>query len=492
MKENHEKLAESYMKTYKSQMNSLQKSPLARWKGLNQYDITALGKQLDAFRLHVAICEDDGSVASLGPLPKIGLDVITANFGVSPLPAIAGIQPIDEVQGLVWFKDVVAQNTRGNVTAGQIVSNPLQMPDVFPTNYASASAVKAHAYSASNGAQTGTGIALNGSQDLDDPVNPQTCFVFANAIFNAGADTAVFPTMQSDPVSGNFSSAVKVNGTVYTCFGTVNYTNATFAYQFSADPSGQTDFYISFEVLQEVSTDIPKNILVMQAKPVTARFMALKSTWGFAENYMMQKRWNMNAEAEITRDLTAMVNNEVFNLVLSQIIGNVPSNANVPWGREPGSGVSYYEHIMTLPSALTDASVLMYNNLGRGSTTAYIAGPKACGIMEQHPKFTKMFDDDTLGAHVYGTFDGKPVVRCPSAQLDANTIIGLWKGRNPFEAPVVWAPYMPLTMTETQGTGANPLQRQKACAVWGAVDTMIPNALCSVTIDQSSFNYGAA
>lgn len=492
MRDNAQKLAEHYEKKYRTQIQALEKSPLAKAKGLTEYDISAFGKQLDAFRKMVKIEEDNGTVANLGPLPKIGLDVITASFGVSPLPVICGIQPIDDVIGLVWFKDVIAKSTRGNVTTDDTLISPLAMPDVFPQDFASDTKVSRTVISASNGAQTYNDVALGGTEDFQSPINPETITITGSAIFNSGADTATFPEMIVNPETGEFSSAVKVNGTMYTVFGTVDFDAGTFDLEFSADPSGQTTFTSTFQVLQEAMDDLQSQLLVMQAKTVRARFFALKGTYGFAQSYMMQTRWGMSAEGEMTRDLTAAVNNEVFNIVLAKVIANIPSNAIVDWGRQPQSGVSYYEHIMTLPSALTDASALLTKNLGRGQVQAYIAGLKAAAILEQHPNFSVTFSDDTVGPHVFGTFNGKPVVRVPAAaQLDENRIIGLWKGSNPFEAAVVWAPYMPLTMTEVTGTGPNPLQRMRAAATWGAVDTMIPNALCAVDIDQTSFDYGS-
>jgi len=489
----YQRLAESYMKKYKSQFQALEHSILARSKSLNEFDVVALGKQLETFEDHVALCEANGSVSNLGPLPKIGLDIITATFGVSPLAVVCGVQPIDEPVGLVWFKDVLAQNTRGNVTAGQKVISPLAMPEVFPENYASDTFINTNPISAADGAQSYSNTDLS-SDDLTAPIDPERCVVRASAVFNSGADEVTFPEMIVNPSNGRFSSAAVVNSNLYSVYGSINFTTGVItSLQFSANPSGQTDVYVDFAVLAEEGSDLQKNLLQLQAKTVKARFFALKSSYGFAQSFMMQKRWGLSAEDDMTRDLTSMLNNEIFNIVLAKIIASIPeSNASITWGRQPGSGTSYYEHIMTLPSALSDANALMIENLGRGSMNVLIAGNKASAVIEQHPDFQKVFDDDTLGPHVFGNFMGKPVVRVPSSiQLATNKIIGLYKGKTPFEAPVAYCPYMPLTLTEIQGTGANPLQRQRAAAIWAAVEAMIVNGLVEINVDQTSFDYGS-
>lgn len=487
------RLAEYYGKKYRKHIMSLDKSPLARAKSLNEFDIVALGRQLEAFDDHVIAESQNGSVAQLGPLPKIGLDVITASFGISPLALVCGIQPIDEPIGLVWFKDILAQNTRGNITALQKVMSPLAMPEAFPENYSSDTYISASLVDDATGDQTYSNLPLGGTDQLTTPIDPQRVVISADAVFNGGADAAVFPDMIVNADTGEFSSAVKVNDTLYTIFGTVTFSDGTVDLQFSADPSGQATVTAEFGMLLEETDDLPRNLLQMQAKTVKARFMALKGTFGFAQAYMMNKRWGMSAEDDMTRDLSALLNQEIFNIALAKIVASIPTvNTNVDWGRQPGSGTSYFEHIMTLPAAFSDANVKLMANLGRGSMNVCIAGAQAAAAIEQHPDFEKMFDDDTIGPHVFGSFKGKTIVRVPSStQLDTNKIIGLWKGKTPFEAPVAHCPYMPLTMTPVTNPGKNPLQNQKAAAYWGATETMIPNGLVTITVKQDNFDYGS-
>ena len=488
------RLAEHYGKKYKKNILSLDKSPLARAKSLNEFDIVALGRQLEAFEDHVIAEAANGSVSQLGPLPRIGLDVITASFGISPLALVCGIQPIDEPIGLVWFKDVIAQNTRGNVTTGQKVLSPLAMPEAFPQDYASDTFLTSKLVdNAPDGAQTYSDLALGGTNQITTPIDPNRCIIRASAKFNSDADSVVFPDMVVDSSTAKFGAAMVVNGNLYSCFGTVDFTLGLVDLQFSANPSGLTNVTAEFACLLEEADDLARNLLQMQAKTVKARFMALKGTYGFAQSYMMNKRWGMSAEDDMTRDLSALLNQEIFNIALAKIIESIPANnTTVNWGRQPGSGTSYFEHIMTLPAAFSDANALLIENLGRGSMNVVIAGNKASAVIEQHPDFEKLFDDDSIGPHVFGTFKGKTVIRVPAnSMLDTNTIIGLWKGKTPFEAPVAHCPYMPLTMTEVMGISKNPLQKQRAAAYWGATETMIPNGLVKIVVNQSSFDYGS-
>jgi hypothetical protein len=489
-------LAEHYKKKYPSHIAVLESSPLqkARAHGITEYDVVGLGRQLDQFRSMVKMYEANSSMAQLDQLPKIGLDVISANFGISPLPLIAGVQPIPDEIGIVWFEDFQAQNNRGNVTAGQNLITSLSAPDVYPQNYSSDTLLTSNFLTTAGGGNHATyaGVSLGGTQDLIAPVDPQRITIYGTATFNAGADVATFGTMIVDPASGQASNSVVVNGTLYTVYCVVDFDAGTVNVTFNATPSGAVSLYSDFAVLEEAADDIVSAILVMQSKPVKARFFAMKSTFGLFQQFVAQKRWGLNIQDEMTKKLVQAVNNEVMNIALAKILSLVPSNATKTWVREPGSGIDYLSHKLSLPDALTDTSKLITINAGRGHANVWIAGVNAAAVLEALPGFTKTFDDMTFGPHVFGTYRGATIVRVPSpAQMNPDLMVGIYKGETPFEAPVVWAPFMPLTVTDVLIAGVNPLQYQKAAAMSGAIDTMIPNFLCSLTIDQTNFDYAS-
>ena len=61
-------------------------------------------------------------------------------------------------------------------------------------------------------------------------------------------------------------------------------------------------------------------------------------------------------------------------------------------------------------------------------------------------------------------------------------MVCVFKGATPFEAAAVYAPYMPLVVTDTLPTGENPLVNQRAAAVWAAVESLVPNYATTLTV----------
>lgn len=71
--------AERYFKKYKSRMEMLENSPLSKVKSIAPYDYYNLGKQLEAWEIYHAICEDEGTLAQLGKIPNVAFVNIGRN-----------------------------------------------------------------------------------------------------------------------------------------------------------------------------------------------------------------------------------------------------------------------------------------------------------------------------------------------------------------------------------------------------------------------------
>jgi hypothetical protein len=407
--------AEHYEKKFARQMAIVDKSPLNRVRphGITAVDKVALGKQLESWSKYVQLCEADGSITQLGTYPNIALDCLAVNFGQSPINVIASVQPIDEVQGLVYFRQFVAQNNRGNVTAGQTLLDTLALPQAFPEGYASDTSVNATVVTDGSPATpaTYTNVALAGAgTDFGSPVNPQTISLSATVVNTDG--TAVFSGLVPNVSSGAVSGVAQKgsSNTYLSLYGTVNYQNGTVSLTVANVTGSGTNTSVSvtstFQTVEEANVDLQKAILVLQTKQVRARFFALKSTIGLAESYMLRKRFGISAEEEIAKDLTTSLNLEIMFTAVDLIQSNIPSSpSNIVWPREAPPGVSLFEHLMTLPMAMADSSAQIVSRAGRGEVNCWIAGREACAVLSQLPSFNKLTDDNSYGPSIYGQYN---------------------------------------------------------------------------------------
>jgi len=120
-----ERDAELYYKKYRPQLEAFESNSLLARSGqsVNPSDIYAVGKQLEQYEDYQRFVESNGTLAELGQIPNMALDVITASYGASVLPLIASTQAIEEEAGIIYFKQIKATTTGYGRTAGEIITS---------------------------------------------------------------------------------------------------------------------------------------------------------------------------------------------------------------------------------------------------------------------------------------------------------------------------------------------------------------------------------
>ena len=93
----------------------LKKSPLSKVRRITEDDKSSLGKMFEQYHAFQTFMESSNGAASLGPIPVIALEALTAFYGVSCIPAVASIQPIDAQKGFVYFKQRIARYENGDI-----------------------------------------------------------------------------------------------------------------------------------------------------------------------------------------------------------------------------------------------------------------------------------------------------------------------------------------------------------------------------------------
>lgn len=443
-----------YSRKYKTQMDFLEsKSLLSKVRKITSYDKYALGEQLKSFDNLKAMCEYDSSINQLGVIPKIAYDVLTLTYSASVLPIVASVQPIEEQQGLVYFKQIKAWDTKGNLTADQTILDP-RTGIVTPQGYAR------NVITAEVGA-TGPGFSYT--------------FTLANLPLRGTLTVYVGPgtIYCTDDMNGALLGN-GVSGTIDYSLGLVNVT-------FAADP-GAVNILANYSINYEAATDIPQIQSFYSSTTIQAKIFALKATIGLFETYSMKKRFGLVAEEEVAKDLVSEINAEIGGDLITQMYAQAVGNTN--FSLTPGTGVSWFEHKQQLLDKIFgDAGSVIVSNAGRGVVNLIIAGNSAAGTLSTLPGFEQVTDGNSIGAHLYGTLRGVPVVRVPEAAvLPAAKIICAYKGTSPFEAPAVYAPYMPLTTTTLLPMSPNPLMSQRAGAVWAGTNVLIPAFITTVTL----------
>lgn len=450
------RLAEQYFSKYKKHMQAFEKSLVSKATTISEHHLVQLGKQLDAFGLYQSMCEANGSLNTLGELPKVALDVITATMSNSILPVIASTQTIEAQKQLIYFKNIRAEDTKGNLTAMQKIVDP-RLPLVTPAGYASN-------FVSALTVATGDGTATHFAFSLGVPVRSQ--FIK----FYLTATPAIF-CQDMGPMNGQPSNQGTLLGAGVS--GTINYDSGAVDLYFAVAPANLATVKADYQVNLESATDLPRITSFLDNTTIEAKSYALKSVMGMFQQFALKKQFGDSALDDMTMDLTREVNAEIGGDFIRQYaaLGSTP----VTFSLTVPAGVSEKLYRESYAFRMADAEAALIAAAGRGTIKVMIVGLQHAALVRGLDGFQLLSDGNSLGAHIFGTYKGVTYVRVPEqALLDTKAGIGLYTGASPLESAGVYAPFMPLVITQTQNLSPNPLNEQKAAATMAGTKVVVP------------------
>jgi len=453
-----EKLSK-YERKYKQYFDLYErKSVKANADKVDEWDLAVLGAQLEQFESWKSFQEANGSADDLGVLPKIALDVITAANASSVIPLFASIQPINERKGLVWFKNVVALSNRGNITKGQTLLSAAKGRVGLPEGYA--------------GEMVENEVDATGDGSSKD-------FTFIVKYPSVRLRTVTI-TVDGQPntklIDDGQGNLIGVGGK-----GTINYETGEVNVSFDTAPADgaaiKSTYATNLEELNELQTIQTQ----FDSTEITARVFALRTEIGLFKSYEMQKRFNIDPEIVLAQDLVNELTTNISTDVVRKLYLATPQG--ITWDRQAPSGVGYMEHLLSFTATLAEAENKILEQSGRiGNNIVYVVGTSVAGILRAMTGFVPATNvKSTLGTHFYGTLDGRPVIR--STVIPNDEMIVVSKGDDPFSAAVVYAPYMPLFVTDTfHGMDHNPLNAQKAAAAMAGSKAVVPTLATRIKV----------
>lgn len=424
-------------------------------ESLSPYEVVALGQQLDQFSNYQKFCESQGNLGSLGNIPQVALDVITASVGSSILPLLASIQPMAEEHGIVYYRQMKAMQTSGGYNTGDVISSPLSR-DNPGTGLLGGQRRKAT-------------LATTVAADLtySGNITPAPIRPFRLDINVAGVGY------------GKDDGAGKILGFGFS--GDINYDTGAFNIVFTADPGNGKLVEAIYDVDTDSVTSLDKVQGNLLTKDIRAQVWALASDVGAFANFAFSQRFGRSAIDEVATDLTNELTRVLNTNAIVTLLANLPAGATDTWFKTPDAGVSYAEHKLTFIDGLAAAEARLHNNSGANTANRYIAGKTAAAVLRGMPDFQLAPDAASVSVGLYGYYDGVPVIRATGVVADSELILVSNAG-NYFNAPLAYAPFMPLMVTNTVQSPNNPFRSTVAAGVWSGMTALNGNLTTKLVI----------
>jgi hypothetical protein len=444
-------MMEHYWGKYRKHIEVFEKSLVGKAMNITDHHKIQLGKMLDQWKVYEKLQEASGSMNTLGELPKVALDVITATMSNSVLPVIATTQTISSQKSIIWFKNIIAKDTKGNLVDGNEIINP-RTGSKTPSGYASGQVVGEEGVAATVATQLAYTFTVNNNQSI----RRQFVRVYLES------DTSI-EAKDFEGKGDLFGKGIS---------GAINYETGEISVELAADPGAGDKILVDYFQNYEEMADVPRIDHFLDSTDVNAKPYALKAVMGLFEMFELRQRLGDSALQDVATDLTRSINNEIGGDFIRQYDsiagGSTSFSLTVP------SAVAEYEHRRSYSFRMADAEADLISRAGRGTIKVMIVGREHAALVRGLDGFNLLSDSNSLGAHIFGTYRGVTYVRVPEeALLAAKKGIGLYTGSSPLESAGVYAPYMPLTIQDSP-LSPNPLSQQKVAATMAATKVVVP------------------
>ena len=472
-----------------------------RW---TMHDTVALGQYLESWDNYSQMFESDPTTRdSLGDYLRVGLGLAAIQYATLPASFLASVQPLNDEVGMVYFRELVATATRGGVTAGDVLGNIQGKLDVANMdNYYAES--------------TSTTITMNDAGYypvlLNAPIRTRTVTVTVvtggntyrgiddgegnlygswpvKAATSAPATGANAPQGVYSPetgvVAGNPTWGTSSTGVLGGATGAVNYTstwngtNGPSGYNFLINVAGATGtITVAYHTDLSQASTIPGFQYRLSSKQIRVNYFILENVYSTLADYAVRRRFGRALSDDIASAAVAQINAAVLSTMIKRLDLAGNTTGTVTWDARPDAAVSVYDHRRTFPDALEGAAQLIDSLTMRGAINFIIAGSYGRRIFQSLG--VEMVRKPLPGPYLTGFWQNIPIFYAPASLVANDKCIVGYRGASWFEAPLVYAPFLPLVMVK--GAGPNPFNRITGVAHAAGIDTVVEGFVAKIQI----------
>lgn len=436
-------------------------------------DSLAFGSYAETWQSYRPVMEADiTSRNALGPAIQSNLGIIAMSYASLPIQNLASVQPLTDEAGTVFFRKGIAANSRGEITKGDTLISP---------------------YGAVN---SKIDSFVNETQQISTPVVDNAgAAKLGPYVIQARAEIkpgSVKVSVAGGKIKGSDDGEGHILGVgIDSETSTVNYSTGAISVTMR-DPAGKgvvvadaIDVLYSHSVID--SNEIPTMKWVLTSKVVQADYYILQSQYSNLSELVLKKRFGTDLANEITGDLVSQITSSVMNKAIrnlrnASIRNEVSTQRTVVWPFYAPSGVSEADHRRTFDDKLIEATGEMYKIAGKGDVSTLVVGTRGKQVLKSAGM--RVIKNAVSGPHLCGMYDTVPVYYAPNTVLGENEILVIYRGANWHEAPMVYAPFLPVTTVSGNATD-NVMTNAQAAYHAAALESVVDGFCIRITLDMT-------
>lgn len=404
---------------------------------------------------HLQSLEEETRLVNVGSFTKFIFPVLRRVFPNLIAHDLVSVQPMTASVGAVFFLDYIYDTNKAPTQRGAV------FPRDFDRTYTSEK-IEGEILATGDGAAFGgAGAALSVTLSFN-PVRPLNASAgYSVQVKELNATTGAVVQTATDNGGGGFTGDASA--------GTINYANgAVTGFKFAVAPANGNPIKAFYSYDGELNTKIPSMKLDVKKAPVEAQPRRLKALWSSEAAEDLRAFHGIDAETEIVSAVAQEMALEIDREIIDDLFQNSTSTTG-SFDRVPPAGISELDHLRSMLTVISTVSNQIHKKTLRAPANFIVTSPDVSALLAQlttHGDFRAAYVSGAespygpadmprpltaqgqFGIYKVGTLQNKWMVyEDPFFQRD-QMLIGL-KGGSFLDAGYVWAPYIPLQVTQT-------------------------------------------
>ena len=401
----------------------------------------SIGRTIEGESNFWAISEAlDTATTAQAPYPVPAINLTTKKKKKSVLPYLCHQFDLKGNRGLVYYQKITAENSKGNIEAGDLLGSPKEMGKQ-PLDFAGTKIIEKEEI----GTLATGEIELPPTELKYHPIQPGSLVITVEGMkgyFKDFAQEGNPEVAALFPVGGDLGKA------------TINYQTGEVSIELSEAPATSgggvfASYRRDIETIEGGKANMARAQVSLESKQLEAEDFSIFTETSIYQEALSKAIFGQDWNSMVDEALAALYNKEVANKIVAEIKAEIIPESiathsinKITGGNNDLFNVQFISVVLgKLGAMITKAS-----GIGNNKLSALVINIDMLPIFRALPKFTASnadFEEVMGGMYLAGLYDGMPVIVGYEPVLASGEVIGLYKSKNKdFLTPYVWGTFI--------------------------------------------------
>ena len=371
------------------------------------------------------------------PVPSIALT--TYQYEKAVVPYLCHQFDLKGNRGLVYYQKITAENSKGNIEAGDLLGSPKEMSKQ-PLAFVGTKNVDRYEVADLASGTTEYEATLPGA-----PLQAGSLVIDIDGVagfFKDFAQEGAPDTVALYSVGGDLGTAV------------VKLSTGEVTINLKTPPATSTGkIFATYRRDIETTEGGVKNMaraqVSLESKQLEAEDFSVFTETSIYQEALSKAIFGLDWNSQVDEALAALYNKEVANKIVKEIKDAIPAESTATHSLNKISGGNndlFNVQFISVVMGKLGAMITAASGIGNNRLSAVVINIDVLPIMRALPKFTAAnadFEEVMGGMYLAGLYDGMPVIVGYDPVVTSGEVIGIYKSKNKdFLTPYCWGTFI--------------------------------------------------